>query len=60
MINVLFCLIIVAVAIYIGIREQKFIQEYRTQECNIIEQAIAILKTYQEEQRDRIISQIQK
>ena len=56
MINVLFCLIIVAVAIGIGIREQQFIQEYQTQECNIIEQAIAILKTYQEEKRDRYIT----
>ena len=55
MINVLFCLIIVVVAIGIGIKEQQFIQEYQTKECNIIEQAIAILKLYKEEKSDRNI-----
>ena len=55
MINVLFCLIIIVVAVGIGIKEQQFIKEYQTKDCNIIEQAIATLKAYKEANSGRHI-----
>lgn len=55
MINVIFCSIIIVVAVAIGIKEQQFIQEYQTKKCNIIEQAVATLKLYKDENSDRYI-----
>ena len=60
MINVLFCSVIIVVAVWIGKKEQQFINDYQTKECDLTNRAIAQLTECREENRNYIqISDVQ-
>ena len=59
--NIIFCIIIVVIAVYIGIREQYSVRTYVGKEFKTINQAIALLEEYktQKEQDFITVSDVQ-
>ena len=59
MINVIFCLTVVVIAIWIGIKEQKFSSDYQNKDFVAVKNSIKELTEYKREQRTNFI-QVQK
>ncbi|WP_319418719.1 hypothetical protein [Pleurocapsa sp. FMAR1] len=61
MINFLFCLIIVGVAIWIGLEEKKFVDEYKNKELQIAKSSISELaNNYSQSNHNRFIIKAQE
>ena len=58
-VNVLFCLAVVGIAIWIGIKEQKFSSDYQNKDFLIVNNSIKELTEYKREQRNNFI-QVQR
>lgn len=50
MLNLIFCLAIVGVAIWIGLQEQKFIKNYQKKDFVIVQESINQLTKYRQNQ----------
>jgi hypothetical protein len=55
MVNLIFCLAIVGVAIWIGIQEQKFISDYQKKDFVVVRESINELTEYKRNQKNNFI-----
>jgi hypothetical protein len=55
MLNLIFCLAIVGVAIWIGLKEQKFINDYQKKDFVIVQESINKLKEWRQNQNNDFI-----
>ena len=53
-VNIIFCLIIVGVAVWIGLKEKKFIDDYQNKDYQTAKNAIARLTEYQKNSHEHI------
>jgi hypothetical protein len=54
-VNVLFCLFVVVIAIWIGIKEQKFSSDYQKRDFVLINKSIKELTEYKRNQKNNFI-----